>query len=115
MMPLTGGLFFFTFDPSTCEGVTWLWDGEDWSKADMNPNITGVEHMVYDTRHQVLLLFAVGGDKLAGFHEALWGWNGSAWDRVHRGRTPDLVQRLSREAAQYLLRADQVGVDSGLL
>ena len=81
--PAHGRIVFFTFDPSTGEGVTWLWDGEDWSKADMNPQITGVEQMVYDSRHQVLLLFAVGGDKLAGFYEALWGWNGSAWDRVY--------------------------------
>ncbi len=64
---------------------TWIWDGAEWTQAGDLPLADDFPsgRLLYDSKHQRLLLFVLSGDKIAGTRETVWAWNGQGWDRAY--------------------------------
>lgn len=81
-------LVLFVADWQENTNQTWLWDGASWRRvSDASlPEDSIIDdgcRMVYDAQHQTLLLFALSGDKMAGFRASVWAWTGQGWQKVN--------------------------------
>lgn len=64
---------------------TWLWDGKDWIQVETHlQGDLGVQlHLFFDTKHQVLLLYAVNSDKAGVTGSSMWAWKDNDWTRIY--------------------------------
>ena len=80
-----------TADPSGCPGVTWAWDGDDWTCIATNgPMRTASVAMTFDAHRGVAVLFG-RADRLANpdlqlaYSADTWEWDGTQWRCVLGG------------------------------
>ena len=66
-------------DLGKCNQETWEWDGQAWSKKDVQPP-TACDHvrMVYDAASGESILFS-GLDPSENLVNETWSWNGTEW------------------------------------
>jgi hypothetical protein len=71
------------------KALTWLWQGDTWTRAEVVPPVPQrVSHAVaYDHRRQRVVMFGghsgFGPGRTGEMFGDTWEWTGAAWERVH--------------------------------
>ena len=90
-------------------GDTWEWDGESWSRVEIEgPGARAGHTLVFDPNESISLLYG-GEDNGVGSKSDVWQFDGSAWIRI-KGKTPGPRRD---HAAAYDSRAGKVMVFGG--
>ena len=83
-------------------GDTWLWDGTNWTQANVTggPTPRDGAAMVYDPVHGQIVLFG-GIDQSGNSLNDTWLWNGTTWTQATPGTSPSarFGHRLAYDAA----------------
>lgn len=74
-----------TSEPGQEKTETWLWDGVDWTFVSDNflVNDASGENMIYDSKHNTLILFTLCGDKFLGKTRTALAWTGKSWEKLY--------------------------------
>ncbi len=86
---------------ATLLGDTWTWNGHAWllQHPTNSPSARAGSAIVYDARHQVVLLFG-GADRLlnvpgSAFRNDTWTWDGCTWTPMHSSGSPELAEAVA--------------------